>query len=136
LREPGAEDIVYNVVGPFSFENAHAARNHLGQRVRADNYRGKRVRFTATRPLKDSSSGWRQVEIVLDVPNDAIGIAFGVNFRGAGRLFIDDLKWEIVPATGPTTDVLLGPAPPILADPVTAYAGVRLSPENMDFESR
>jgi hypothetical protein len=138
------------------------------QSIRPDNYLGKRIRLSAwvrnentlgsdigiwmridgpgvtegfdnfsSRPII-GTSGWHQVEIILDVPNDALGIAFGALMSGRGQLLVDDMRLEIVPATGLTTNLLTGFTESGL-DPaiLTAfYATQSKTPRNLDFESR
>jgi hypothetical protein len=70
------------------------------------------------RPIKGTSD-WSRVEIVLDVPNDARDIAFGILLSGDGEVWLDDLQFEIVPTTVP----------------VTGRSGeVTKAPTNLDFE--
>lgn len=96
------------------------------QGIRADNFRGKRVRLSGY--IKTENVGnyagmwmridaadmktldfdnmqdrpikgtteWKQYEVVLDVPAEAQQIAFGVNLSESGQVWIDDLKLEIV----------------------------------------
>lgn len=104
----------------------------IGQRIKADAYRGKRVRLsgflkteTATgrarlwmridsdkgilgqdamndRALKGTNN-WSKLEIVLDVPEDSAGIIFGLRLNGPGQVWMDDLRWETVESGVPTT---------------------------------
>ena len=145
-------------------DSLNASYTGFGQRVKADNYRGKRVRFVAwvrhgslagrdigiwmrvdgpgvtlaydnfsTRSLRGTSD-WHEIEIILDVADNAIGIAFGVIMQGRGELYIDDMRWEIIPASGATTDQYVAPIPTGFDAPA-AYATVpRLAPTNMGFE--
>lgn len=46
---------------------------------------------------------WTKYEIVLDVPEASKNISFGVLVNGTGNVWIDDLKFEIVDKTVPTT---------------------------------
>lgn len=100
----------------------------LMQEFRADHYLGKRIRFSAyvksadandwaglwMRVDKGSSSvafdnmhdraikgtsDWKRYEVVLDVPADATGIAFGVLLSGSGEVWLSDTKMEIVGAS-------------------------------------
>ena len=139
----------------------------VGQFILADQYRGKRVRLSgwvrhvnlvasdaglwmrvdgnfttlsfdnfSTRSLKGTSD-WHEIEVILDVPTDAIGIAFGVLLSGRGELLADDLALQVVPATGPTTNLLTGPTSTTF-DAATFYStnvGPR-SIANMGFESQ
>jgi hypothetical protein len=69
------------------------------------------------RPIKGTND-WRRVEIVLDVPDNAAGLAFGVLLAGDGEVWIDDLQFEIV-----TKDV-----------PVTGAKASAAGPQNLNFE--
>lgn len=100
------------------------------------NYAGKRVRFSALvkaeevngwaglwlridkgstsvgfdnmqdRPIK-GTTGWQNYKVVLDVPQDATGIAFGILLSGSGTVWLNSVKFEPVksdvPLTGPTS---------------------------------
>jgi hypothetical protein len=149
----------------YGSDTANLNFSGVGQGVRADNYRGKRVRFSAwvrheglrgrdiglwmrvdglgatmafdnfsTRSLA-GTSGWHEVEIILDIAEDAIGISFGALMQGGGTLVVDDMKWEVVAPTGPSTNQFIAPQPSAL-DAQSAYFTARLAPVNMDFESR
>ena len=133
----------------------------VGQFVKADAYRGKRVRLTAwvrqlnvvgtdvglwmrvdgpgtiegfdnfsTRSLSGTSD-WHQVSVVLDVPDDAEGIAFGALMSGSGEFLVDDMTFEVIPPTGPTTNLLTDPAQVQGSD----YSGAPLAPLNLNFEA-
>jgi hypothetical protein len=70
------------------------------------------------RPIKGTMD-WTPVEIVLDVPSEATAIAFGVLLSRDGEVWLDDVKFEVVPASVPVTG-----------------HGVQMasSPSNLDFE--
>jgi len=70
------------------------------------------------RPIKGTID-WTRVEIVLDVPNDAIDIAFGILLSQGGEVWLDDLTFEIVPTTVPVTG---------------RGSAVNKAPTNLDFE--
>lgn len=104
----------------------------LMQDFRADHYLGKRVRFSAFvktegaqdwaglwmrvdkeakqlafdnmqgRPIKGSAD-WKKYDVVLDVPQEATGIFFGVLLSGSGTVWISGAKFEIVEPNVPTT---------------------------------
>ena len=142
--------------------------NGVGQNVRADDYRGKRIRLSgwvrqigivgsdiglwmridgpgvtqgfdnfSTRPLRGTAD-WHQVEIILDVPPNAIGIGFGALMSGKGEFLVDDLTWEVISATGPTTNQLLEFSLSSIDSATTAngYAGVQRAPTNLNFEAK
>jgi len=152
----------------FGVDSSPARFSGVGQNLRADSFRGQRIRFRAwvrqaatagtdigiwmrvdgpgviegfdnfsSRPLLGTSD-WHQVEIVLDVPDDAIGITFGALMSGRGELLVDDMTFEIIPATGPTTNQLagFGMSGSDSAATVAAYAGVQRTPANLGFESK
>ena len=137
----------------------------LTQLVRADHFRGKRVRLSGylkvnsiTGPgaglwLRGDSPGtskafdnmdgrrrtgtedWRLAEVVVDMPADAIGIAFGALHTGPGIVWIDDLRLEVVgpevAVTAPAVDLPNGSDSASLA---AGYGRMGAEPVNMDFE--
>jgi len=140
----------------------------IGQAIRPDNYLGKRVRFSAwvrhentlgsdiglwmridgpgvtegfdnfsSRPLLGTSD-WHKVEIILDVPNDALGITFGALMSGRGQFLVDDMQFEIIPATGLTTNLLTGftDSGVDVATMAAFYTRQSKTPTNLDFETR
>jgi hypothetical protein len=110
------------------------------QSVRADAFRGRRVRWAGwvrhanvqgeggglwmrvdgpgTMLAFDNmlsrpllgTSDWHEVSVVLDVPANALGITYGVLLSDAGDLTVDDLRLEIAPDAA-LTDRLTGPIP-------------------------
>ena len=73
-----------------------------------------------TRPIKGTTD-WARYEIVLDVPNEAAALAFGILLAGGGQVWMDDLKFEVVPATVKVTGGAIPVAPPA-------------APTNLNFE--
>ncbi|HLN72951.1 MAG: hypothetical protein ACM3O8_00670 [Methylococcaceae bacterium] len=71
------------------------------------------------------TTGWKKYEIVLDVPNHASLIAFGALLAGTGQIWFDNIKFEIVDNSVPTTDMI-----------ATAVkdASAASAPANLDFE--
>jgi len=72
------------------------------------------------RPIKGTID-WTRVAIVLDVPQEAQQMGFGVLLGGVGQVWMDDLKFEVV-----GLDV-----------PVTGTSGPKRTtqgPKNLDFE--
>jgi hypothetical protein len=72
-----------------------------------------------SRPIKGTTD-WTRYEMVLDVPNTAVALAYGVLLNGDGAVWLDDLKFEVVPSTVPLTGM---PSP-----------GPGRGPQNLDFE--
>ena len=54
------------------------------------------------RPIKGTND-WRRYEVVLDVPKDATGIAFGVLLSGSGTVWLNSTSFEVVDTSVPTT---------------------------------
>jgi len=116
----------------------------LMQQFKADEYLGKRIRlgaFVKTDAVQDwagiwmrvdkgthsvafdnmqnraikGTTAWQNYEVVLDVPADATGIAFGILMLGTGSAWINGAKLEVVGTNVPTTgssgsSLLQGPA--------------------------
>ena len=73
-----------------------------------------------SRPIKGTSD-WRQYAIVLDVAPEAKDIAFGILLNGPGAVWLDEVSFEVVDRSVPTTGT--GPGADLAAKPV-----------NLDFE--
>jgi hypothetical protein len=97
----------------------------LMQTIRAEQYKGKRVRLSGIvksqevvswaglwmrvdrgkdmvafdnmqdRPIKGTSD-WRRYHVVLDVPPDSTGIAFGILLDGTGKVWLSGTKFDVV----------------------------------------
>jgi hypothetical protein len=97
----------------------------LMQSVRAEEYKGKRVRLSGLvksqevrswaglwmrvdqgkevvafdnmqdRPIK-GTTGWQLYEVVLDVSQDSTGISFGILLDGAGEVWLSSTKFDVV----------------------------------------
>jgi hypothetical protein len=65
--------------------------------LRIDGQSGEPLGFDnmQQRPIR-ATSDWKKYEIVLDVPDSAQAIAFGILLTGAGQVWIDDLDFEVV----------------------------------------
>jgi len=135
----------------------------LTQTVRADAYRGTRVRLSGwlrTSGLTGDGAGlwfrsdgvgpqpfdnmgvrrltgtgdWREVSIVADIPDDAVGMAFGVIMVSPGIVWADDLRLEIVDTSIPTTAAPLQSTQTDTAVINRTYDRTSLQPRNLDFE--
>lgn len=60
-----------------------------------------------SRPITGTSD-WQKYDIVLNVPKESVGIAFGVLLTGKGQIWVDDLEFESVGQNAPVTDQLNG----------------------------
>ncbi|HEX8127599.1 MAG TPA: hypothetical protein VF527_00630 [Pyrinomonadaceae bacterium] len=111
----------------------------MKQEIKADNYRGRRVRYAGYLKAESAAqraalwmrvegedgkilafdnmderpatgtTSWRKYEIVLDVPETAQHIALGVLFEGKGQIWADDLKLEVVGREVASTDMYASP---------------------------
>ncbi|NOT63533.1 MAG: DUF4440 domain-containing protein [Acidobacteria bacterium] len=106
----------------------------LMQQFKPDAYRGKRLRMSAwvkTEKAEDRAqlwlridavkntpgfdnmnnrritgvTDWRRYELVLDVPNETINIAFGAMSFGTGRVWVDDFAFDVVGNDVAVTDM-------------------------------
>jgi erythromycin esterase len=82
------------------------------------------------------TADWSRVSVVLDVPANAIGIAFGALLAGPGTLLVDDLRLEAVGADVPSTNQLAEPTPMGYDSAAVAatYQRTPRAPLNLDFE--
>jgi hypothetical protein len=109
----------------------------LLQEIKADNYRGERIRlsvFAKTKLLSDwaaiwmkvedqyrrilsfdnmqnrllvGTSDWKKIEIVLDVPFNSEVITYGATLSGKGQIWFDDIKILTVTKETALTDMLI-----------------------------
>jgi hypothetical protein len=142
------------LTGPLLFTQEVA---FFGQSVRADNYRGKRVRLSAwvkgrelTGPIagiwmrvdgagvvtgyddmggraETGTTDWHQIFVVLDVPANALGIVIGAMRQGGGTLLVDDMTLETVGLDVPTTNMFVTPLPNAI-DPAETAARYQSAP--------
>jgi hypothetical protein len=106
----------------------------LAQSIAADEYLGKRVRLSGWLKTENAAdaglwmrldgdgrllgfdnmmpravkgtTGWKQYEVVLDVPKETINILFGTLLSGTGQVWVDDMKLEVVGNDVATTNQL------------------------------
>ena len=72
------------------------------------------------RPIKGTTT-WQNYEVVLDVPQDATGIAFGILLNKSGWVWLNGVKFESVGLDVPVT--------------VKAPAQLPEGPTNLNFEN-
>jgi hypothetical protein len=134
----------------------------LMQAFKADDYRGKRVRMSAWMKTEDAESAnlwlrvdgtnrtlgfdnmgnravrgtneWKKYELTVDVPAEAVDIAFGAFAAGKGQVWVDDYSFEVVSQEVPSTNMLT-------PEQMKEEQGTRPAreypkqPVNLDFES-
>jgi len=98
--------------------------------LRADDAKGVVVAFdNATSRMMRGDSSWARMSIVIDIPDDAAYLYYGLLLMGTGTAWMDQAAIEIVTKDVPVT------APPYARRPPEPYrAPQRQAPENMDFE--
>jgi hypothetical protein len=141
-----------------------AASGNLWQQIRADNWRGQRLRFSGWLKVTDAegvgaslwmrvdgptrqeyydsgqnraingTGDWQLFSVVLDVPADAVGLVFGVFLTGRGDVIMDDMNLEVVGTDVPTTADPAFARPALTEAAVAAYEPRRLLPMNFGFE--
>jgi len=136
----------------------------FNQTIKADAYRGKRVRLSAwvktkspdshaqlwfrldaptrmpgfdnmgNRPIKGITD-WQKYDLVLDVPDDVVAMVFGVMSFNQGTIWVDDFSLEIVGNDVAVTNTL-SPAAMNQARNNSGLANAKLplQPLNLDFE--
>ena len=84
------------------------------------------------------SAGWARLEVVLDVPEGARGISFGMLFGGPGEAWIDDATFEAVGTDVATTGrpSTTSPDPAAMARMIEGYLTRPTQPVNLGFEVR
>ena len=134
----------------------------LGQVIAADDYRSKRVRLSGWLKTENADSvglwmcvdgirrmlgfdnmmnravkgttDWKQFEVVLDIPAEAVNIVFGTLIAGKGQVWVDDLKLEIVGSSVLSTN-LLSPEQMGLDNPRVQKKSDIKQPVNLGFEN-
>ena len=86
------------------YVRAHNVSGWTGLWMRVDGSKNEVLAFDnmQNRAIKGTCD-WEQYEIVLDVPEQAEQISFGLLLAGRGQAWMDDLKFEVVGKDVPTT---------------------------------
>ena len=102
---------------------AQGVQDWAGLWMRVDAPGNRSVAFDnmQNRAIKGTSD-WRSYAVVLDVPAASESISFGILLSGPGKVWIDNVRFEEVSASVPTTGR-------------TAPAMGTKQPANLDFES-
>lgn len=90
------------------YVKAEQVANWAGLWMRVDGSEDKSVSFDnmQDRPIKGSID-WNRYEIVLDVPQNSVKLAYGILLNGEGEVWMDDLKFDTVTDDVPPTDLKL-----------------------------
>jgi hypothetical protein len=102
--------------------------------LRADDANGVVVAFenTVARGIRGTTE-WTYQNIVMDIPKEAVALAYGAILSGHGKLYVDDLQFRVVDAKVAVTAKSITPQPQ-LARGATSDPG--REPRNLDFEER
>lgn len=99
-------------------------KNWAGMWFRVDDSKQKDLSLSfdnmSDRPIKNTTD-WKKYEIVLDVPQQAGAMAFGVLLGGSGKVWISGISFEVVDQSVPTTNM------------VKERAALPQGPVNLDF---
>lgn len=76
--------------------------------VAFDNMQNRAIKGTAP---------WKQCDVVLDVPEDASGISFGILLSGSGEVWMSDVSFEVVGKEVPVTSPMSPQGPKLPAHP-------------------
>jgi hypothetical protein len=71
---------------------------------------------------------WKKYEIILDVPENAINIAYGFLLVGTGQIWADKLNFEIITPDIPTSGIEM-------ETQSSTYTSHQTEPVNLDFEN-
>lgn len=99
-------------------------KNWAGMWFRVDDSKQKDLSLSfdnmSDRPIKNTTD-WKKYEIVLDVPQQAGAMAFGVLLEGSGKVWVSGISFEVVDQSVPTTNM------------VKERAALPQGPVNLDF---
>lgn len=85
---------------------SEAVKDWAGLWLRVDGENNRPLAFDnmQRRPIK-GTAGWQRYDVVLDVAPEAKKIAMGVLISNSGKVWLDDVKFEVVPASVATTNM-------------------------------
>lgn len=75
-------------------ENTKQAQ--LWMTITGKHRKGMRYDNVRNHPVRESTD-WQRYEIILDIPNTAESIAFGISLRNGGQVWVDDTQFQILP---------------------------------------
>jgi RNA polymerase sigma factor (sigma-70 family) len=115
LSGPGGSGTLMQICGADAFRGkrvrlsgyvkSEGVEPWAGLWMRIDDPVGKILGFDnmQDRPILGISD-WEKYEVVLDIPESSVQIAFGIFLAGKGQVWLVDLQFEIVGQNVPTTD--------------------------------
>ena len=96
MQSFGANDYIGQRVRFSGFVKSEAVQNWAGLWMRVD-FATKTLSFDnmQNRPIKGTTD-WQRYEVVLDVPDSAVGIAFGILLDGPGEVWLNSVQFDVV----------------------------------------
>lgn len=87
------------------YARSERVRSWAGFWMRVDGPDGSPLGFDnmQDRPIR-GSTGWTTYQVVLDVPEDSVQIAYGILLSGEGQVWVDELHFDIVDQNVLTTE--------------------------------
>ena len=111
------------------YVKANAVEDWAGLWMRVDNASGQVLSFDNMEDrVIQGTTDWQPYDIVLDVPVESNNIAFGLLLAGQGQVWMDNLQFEVVDDSTPTTSMNLEPSS-------TSARQLTESPANLSFET-
>ena len=88
------------------FVKAESVEGWAGLWMRVDGTERASLSFDnmGERPIKGTLA-WQRYEVVLDVPAESASISFGILLHGKGKVYLDDMSFEEVDRSVPTTEI-------------------------------
>jgi eukaryotic-like serine/threonine-protein kinase len=127
MRTASAASYLGKRVRLSGFVKARDVRDWSGLWMRVDGPNGASAFDNMQDNVIDGTRDWTRYAVVLDVAADARDIAFGLLLAGAGHVWVEGMKLEIVGGEVPVTDRVKKEQP---APPASSLPG---PPENLDF---
>jgi len=117
MQQFSAKDYVGKRVRFAAFVKSENLERWVGLWMRVDGTPQKTLAFDnmQSRPIT-GTSGWKEYEVVLDVPAGATGIFFGILMDGGGTVWMSDAMFTEVGDNVPTTGTLTNPPAPTNLD--------------------
>ncbi|MEO0573679.1 MAG: hypothetical protein AAF039_18410 [Bacteroidota bacterium] len=127
MQSVGAKEYQGKKIRMTGFIKSENVKDWSGMWLRIDDYSGVSSTYfdnMEDRPIKGNTD-WTEYEILMDVPKDGYSMNFGVLLVGQGKVWLDDVKFEII-----------GESMEAFSDTLTTNQPYPFSlrPENLDFE--
>ena len=106
MQNSGVEDYIGKRVQLTIYIKTQDVSGWTGGWFRIDGSQKKTLAFDNmnNRPIKKSTE-WAKYTLVLDVPTNATKMAYGVLLNGNGKVWFDNLSFQVVDENTPLTDL-------------------------------